>query len=362
MVRTILTSNASTTHRARRWLFHPRYRDALFWILNTCFWGLLGICGMMATEAFRSTLPNSNAFLVLRMATGIIIGGLLRWLYRRPSWPRAHQPSAWILGLVACVAAIFLEVLCCWKLYPLISPLSLQGLLKLQMTRLFMVSIWTMCYFAVHLIEEIYLLEIKELRAREAHLQSEMRRLQAHMNPHFLFNALNAILATKHNPEGVEDVTQALADFLRFSLQDSRPLEPLSRELDALEKYLVVQECRFGPNLICRLECDTLARDALVPPMLVQPILENAFNYGAKCGSLPLRVRVSARSLGPRLRISVANTGHWIPPDPTKSLDTGLNGLKRRLELLFADQASIQTSEENGWVEVVIDIPVPPSP
>ncbi len=346
--------------RVRRWLFQPRFRNALFWILNGLFWSLLGLVGTMAAQALHSTLPNTVQFLVVRMAVGMGIGGLLRWVYRRPFWPSAHQPSAWFFGFLACLAAVLLEIPLCWNLYSATTQLEFAGLLKLQLPRLFMVSIWSIAYFAVHLIEEIYLMEINQLRTQEAHLQSEMRRLQAYTNPHFLFNALNAVLATKHDPQGIEDVTQALADFLRFSITESRPLEPLSRELDALEKFLVVQECRFGDDLSCRLDCETPARRAMVPPMLVQPLLENAFKYGTKPPTGPLEVHVSARCLDHRLLITVANTGNWIPPSDTSSPDTGLNGLRRRLELLFGQQASIQTSEENGWVQVVISVPIAP--
>lgn len=352
--------SSASTHRFRRWLFQPRSRDALFWFLNGIFWGVLGLSGMMASEALRTTLPNTFAFLILRMGIGALLGGLLRWLYRRPAWPPSHQPSAWILGLAACLGAALLEIPLTYKIYSLASELEVPELFKFQITRLFMLAIWTLAYFAVHLVEDVYLMEIKELRAQEAHLQSEMRRLQAYLNPHFLFNALNAVLATKYDPQGIEDVTQALAEFLRFSLQDSRPLEPLSRELDALEKYLVVQECRFGAHLICQVECDTLARGAMVPPMLVQPLLENAFNYGAKCAVRPLQVHVSARCLGQQIHIAVSNTGHWITPRQPSSPETGLHGLRRRLELLFGQQATIDTSEENGWVHVRVAIPLTP--
>jgi LytS/YehU family sensor histidine kinase len=194
--------------------------------------------------------------------------------------------------------------------------------------------------------------------AEAAARQNELRHLEARMNPHFLFNALNCIVAASHDHVAVERVTQDLADYLRFSLTPSRPLEPLSRELDALEKYLAIQQSRFGDDLVCRISCAPEARSVAVPPMMIQPLLENAFHYGAQTSPMPLTVSVTASVRDGALCMIVANSGSWVPPDPARSIGSGIQTLRKRLELLFGPAATADVCREEGWVRVVIRLPV----
>ena len=157
-------------------------------------------------------------------------------------------------------------------------------------------------------------------------------------------------------------VTQDLADFLRSALRESRLLEPLARELQALEKYLAVQQARFGAGLACRIVCDRSARAVLVPPMMVQPLLENAITYGLQSSDKPLRVEVTAMVTGRWLDVRVANTGHWIPHDSTRSPGTGLRTLRKRLQLLVGPEATVSViehaAEVRPEVQVLIRMPV----
>ena len=188
-----------------------------------------------------------------------------------------------------------------------------------------------------------------------------MQQLQEQMNPHFLFNALNAVVASKHDSDAVENVTRDLADYLRFTLGEARTFEPLSRELQALEKYLSVQQARFGENLVCRVTCDRAAHSVLVPPMLIQPLLENALHYGAKTSRMPLKVEVTAKLTAGWLEVVVANSGRWVPPDKTRSPSTGIRSLRKRLALLIDEHATVDTvidvDRDGGWVGVVVRMP-----
>jgi LytS/YehU family sensor histidine kinase len=236
--------------------------------------------------------------------------------------------------------------------------------------------LWCSIYFALESISDLYDKELQladskaielDLRLKVMEADSvaraiEVRQLQEQLNPHFLFNALNAVAASKNDPELVENVTRDLADYLRFTLGEARTLEPLSRELQALEKYLGIQQARFGENLDCRILCDRAAHSVLVPPMLIQPLLENALNYGAKTSDLPLRVEVSAKVTEGVLEVIVSNTGRWIPPDHSRSPSTGIRSLRKRLMLICSEHATVdfvlEPDLQGGWVRVVVRIPV----
>jgi len=168
-------------------------------------------------------------------------------------------------------------------------------------------------------------------------------------------------VASKDDPEAVESVTRDLADYLRFTLGEARTFEPLSRELQALDKYLAVQQARFGANLEFRVACDRAAHAVIVPPMLIQPILENALHYGAQTSSMPLKVSVTAKVSEGWLEVVVANTGHWVAPDKTRSPSTGIRSLRKRLALLVDAAATVDTlidpDLDGGWVRVVIRMP-----
>lgn len=119
--------------------------------------------------------------------------------------------------------------------------------------------------------------------------------LRARINPYFLFNARNAILAEAAKPQRVIAITHSLADYLRFSLAQTSGLHPLGDEVDALESYLRVEQIRFEERLEYGFSVDEAARCQVVPGALVQPLLENAVKYGPRTSQWPLRLAILVR-------------------------------------------------------------------
>ena len=177
------------------------------------------------------------------------------------------------------------------------------------------------------------------------------------LNPHFLFNALNAVMGSLETKHQAREIVQNLADFLRFSLAEARPLEPLGRELDALESYLGLQQVRFQDGLQCRIEASPAATRVMVPPMLIQPLLENAFKYGPLSSPLPLRVTVEANLVDGWLEVQVRNSGQWLEPAVGAAQGTGLDNLRRRLALLTGPQAALSMVCDADNVCMIIRIP-----
>jgi LytS/YehU family sensor histidine kinase len=233
--------------------------------------------------------------------------------------------------------------------------LGLMARLAIDLTLL---GNWCAIYFGISLIRERNSTEFRAIEAESLALKNELHRLQAQISPHFLFNALNTILASRDNPEAIDTVTHALANYLRFLLRPVATLEPLSRELDALEQYLTVQTARFGDGLVTQIDCELAARGVLVPPVMVQPLVENALKYGAESGPRPLRLEIAARREGDWLVVEVANTGRWALATARASTGTGLDSLERRLKLLIGSRATLTHAETDGWVRVRIRIPV----
>ena len=335
-------------------------REILFWVLNLSFWGAVVMCYLVVS---RITNPGVDAeeirsLIFQRSLCGLVIAAGLRYFYKGMRRSDFSIRRMWILAFVACFAVSFVETMLSLKFLSVVSLVPTDAIGGMFVLRSALFGIWTTMYLGFHLLEDYYALRVREVSMEKAFLQSEMKRMQSQMNPHFLFNALNAVLASRHDPDEVEEITHALAEYLRFSLQETRPLEPLARELDSLEKYLMVQQIRFGEGLVCGIECETAAREVLVPPMLVQPLLENAFNYGEGLEGQALRVRVAARCKDGRTLVTVTNTGSWIPQGGERSSGIGIQNLRNRLELIFGEAATMEVEEVLGSVVVTIDMPL----
>lgn len=232
------------------------------------------------------------------------------------------------------------------------------GIAARLLLNLIMLGSWSAAYFGSHLLRDQQAAELRAFEAEMLAARNELHHLQTQISPHFLFNSLNTILACKQSPDDIETVTQALAKYLRFLLRPAATLEPLAREIDALQDYLTIQSFRFGDGLVCRIDCDTDIRRIPVLPVMIQPLVENALKYGRHADDAPLEVAVRARRDGATLLIEVANTGRWVEPHRNGSTNTGLHTLRRRLLIHGGPEATVTTSEADGWVRVMICIPL----
>ena len=359
----------------------PKWRVRFFWSFQFVFWLAIGAAVLGMSIAMKPDEPMPLLPVALRAVTGFVVSSLVYRLFEMPRMRGLPRRVRWPLmagvGAAALAASILLLIAAGvggptnWTVETTLGPL---------VPRFIAAGFWCASIFGLEMIEDLYQTrihlaeteataidaELRMLKAEAIARESEVRQLQEQMNPHFLFNALNAVVASKHDPEAVESVTRDLSDFLRFTLGQARTYEPLSRELQALEKYLAVQQARFGENLVCRIACDRAAHSVLVPPRLIQPLLENALHYGAETSTMPLKVEVTAKVADGRLEVVVANTGRWVSPDTTRSPSTGIRTLRKRLTLLIGDDATVDTvidpDLDGGWVRVVIRMPVPAVP
>jgi hypothetical protein len=352
-----------------------RWRKQIFWAFQVIFWLAIGAAVLGMSIALKPDEPMPWQPVALRVFTGFVVSSLVYLLFEMPRLQSLPRQVRWPLMVGVAAAALAASILLLGGGVGGPTNWTRETTLGLLVPRLIAAGLWCLIVFGLELIEDLYRakillaeneatamdLELRMLKAEAVARTFELRQLQEQMNPHFLFNALNAVAASKNDPEAVESVTRDLADYLRFTLGEARTFEPLSRELQALEKYLAVQQVRFGDNLVCRFFCDRAAHAVIVPPMLIQPILENALHYGAQTSSMPLRVSVTAKVADGWLEVVVANTGRWVPPDNTRSPSTGIRTLRKRLALLVDEAATVDTvidpDLDGGWVRVVIRMP-----
>jgi two-component system LytT family sensor kinase len=199
--------------------------------------------------------------------------------------------------------------------------------------------------------------ESAELRAQLADARLDALRMQ--INPHFLFNTLHAISAlVDRDPAGVRRMIARLSELLRHTIDSRGSAEvPLREELDLLRRYIEIMEVRFQGRLRVETAIDQTVLDALVPNLILQPIVENALEHGASRTTGEGRVEIAARRSGDDLILTVRDNGPGLPEGETKG-GVGLRNTEARLEQLYGEAALLSMrSADGGGVLAQITLP-----
>ena len=187
--------------------------------------------------------------------------------------------------------------------------------------------------------------------------QARLDALRSQLNPHFLFNTLNAVSAlVERDPRGVRRMIARLSNLLRYTLEESAEQEvPLTRELDLLSEYVELMQIRFQGKLNVDMHVDDSARGALVPSLILQPLVENAIKHGTShlTGGSVGEIEIRARRAGENLYVSVADNG----PGPTSAAATdgtgvGLGNTSARLRQMYGARygVTLRSRAEGGTI------------
>jgi signal transduction histidine kinase len=194
--------------------------------------------------------------------------------------------------------------------------------------------------------------EAARLRAQLA--EARLSVLQSQLNPHFLFNTLNAVSAlVDRDPKGVRRMIARLSELLRGTLEPQpEPEVPLARELATIDRYLEILRIRFQGRLETTIDTDSSLADALVPPMILQPLVENAMKHAVSRTSAPSRIDVIARRDDESLVLVVRDTGPGSNGDAVGESEPGtgigLRNTRARLEAIYGDEYSFELAERDA--------------
>ena len=202
--------------------------------------------------------------------------------------------------------------------------------------------------------------EVRTAQLERGLAQAELRNLRLQLQPHFLFNALNTISSTMYDdPRSADRMIGQLSQLLRLSLRTSNTHEvPLRDELDVLACYLGLMQARFGSRLRSTVIADPVTFDALVPSMLLQPLVENAIRHGNASHAAGGAITVRVSHQGQTLRVEVIDDG----PGASDAVDVlttgiGLSATRDRLRLLYGDAHRFDAGNRHGGFAVTIAIP-----
>jgi two-component system sensor histidine kinase AlgZ len=202
--------------------------------------------------------------------------------------------------------------------------------------------------------------EYFRLRARAyspSFSEARLQALQARIRPHFLFNSLNAVLGLmRSDPRRAEATLENLADLFRVFMRDARELVPLDDEVVTCKEYLAIEQIRLGERLNVLWQLDQMPGDALLPSLLLQPLIENAVHHGIEPSSETGTIEIVVTRPGERVRVEIVNPVTASPPARAGN-QMALSNVRERLMLLYDMEAELRTGVEHGRFRLLLEFP-----
>jgi LytS/YehU family sensor histidine kinase len=190
---------------------------------------------------------------------------------------------------------------------------------------------------------------------------AELLKLRQQLQPHFLFNSLNSINALiGSRPQQARVMIEQLSDFLRGTIKkESQQWNTLAEELEYLQLYLDIEKVRFGHRLNTEIICDDTTKNLQLPPLLLQPLVENAIKFGLYDTVGEVLISIDAISTDNYLQVTIKNPYDSTTAAPRAGTGYGLSSVKRRLYLLFARNDLFATTAADNTFITTLKIPQP---
>jgi len=342
-----------------------------FWTLQLLGWGSYAV----AMAASRWGIFPLD-YMVASKAT-LALTGLLSSLALRVAYRRLLDADASVTRLVVTAVAASYGMALVWTAFDNLSDIPIAELM-LGRTRairgpfdLFVGSVynaftllaWSVLYFVIKRDDALAMERERALRAESLATQARLDALRFQLQPHFLFNSLNAIstLVADGRSDEASKMLSRLSDFLRLVL-DSPDADTvtLAEEIDFAERYLAIERVRFGDRLEVRIEAPDETLDSRVPSLLLQPIVENAVRHGIAPRELGGRVEIVAARVGGELVLTVSDRSRGLANGASAGASSGeqigLANLGERLTRLYgeAHRFQVETDERGTRVEIAL--------
>ncbi len=342
------------------------WRDILIYTVVWTVLGLFSFAEWLATSSSRPVHRPWPAVLESTMldyyTTGIATP-IYVWLVRRFPIVAPRIGRTLLLYAVVMAACVVLK----WVVYtPLDHVLNHRtySFLYLLVNDSFGVVL-SQVIFVILLIAIEWYRAARQAEVRASSLEAQLSSaqldaLRSQLDPHFLFNTLNAVSALMHRDVQAADTMLArLSDMLRLTLDSSSAQEvPLRTELETTRLYLDIMDARFGDRLSWSFEVGEPLLDERVPSFLLQPLVENVVRHGIDESSRRTTIRVSAERADEALTLRIADDGRGLPPDAAVSEGIGLRNTRRRLAELYGAAARLEVANrDGGGTQVLVSIP-----
>ncbi|MBV8911276.1 MAG: histidine kinase [Gammaproteobacteria bacterium] len=343
-------------------------RNVLFWSLHAAGWAAYGL-----TQYFGALLyekPSSYARVIAVSAVaGFVLSMPMRYIYRQ-LWNRPTRVR--LAGvLVTCyVTALALRIVINLSYKAFVEPdWQAQTLFELfggTLSTTYLLVCWSVLYFGIKFYESQRKQEEAMLKAVALAQEAQLKMLRYQLNPHFLFNTLNAIstLILDNQNRKANHAIARLSEFLRYTLdQDPMKKVTLRQELEALDLYLGTERLRFGERLRLEYAIEPEALEGMVPSLLLQPLLENSLKYAVSAREQGGVVRIEGRIREGLLELAVIDDGPGLREAGAGAAGgerrgVGLRNTRDRLAVLYGDNCRFAVLNSHPGLRVDMALPL----
>jgi two-component sensor histidine kinase len=344
-------------------------RELAFWSLHAIGWSSYAISQYLGMMLYGKHVQYQTV-IVIATISGFLLSAMLRYLCRY-LWTK---PPGVMIG--AAIGAAYSAALI-WRViinvayekyveteWPMVHWYEyLSG----AMTATYLFACWMGLYFGFKYYEQMQMQRESALRASTLAQEAQLKMLRYQLNPHFLFNTLNAIstLIIDNRNSVANSAVSGLSEFLRYTLdQDPMKKVTVAQELEALNLYLNIEKMRFGSRLTIQHDIDDDATASLMPSLLLQPLIENAIKYAISPREEGGRIRISARVDSGMLQLAVEDDGPGLidPTRLTNGRGVGIRNTRERLQVLYGTNGHVTVTPTHPGLRVSLAFPAEQAP
>jgi two-component system LytT family sensor kinase len=338
-----------------------------YWICQLGGWGTnIAISSFYYLTLSVRKIDHFFLLIGISVLTGIILTHLMRRVIKKYNF--LEKPIKKQIVYFIIVTVVFAIIYACidtgiekiFKLRVQNNPKIslLNEIIRNSLDSFFLLFIWNLLYYIFHYVERTLRQEVDTFKLQSLVKELELKTIKSHINPHFIFNALNSIRAlVDENPSRARTAITELSNILRSSMQTEK-LEtvPLERELSIVRDYLALEKMRFEERLSIELDIKESTLQQPIPPMMLQTLVENAIKHGISKKESGGIIKVSSDFINNHHELSVQNTGQL--GNYPNSNGFGLKSTEDRLNLLYQGKASFAIKNMNNeMVESRITMP-----
>jgi two-component system, LytTR family, sensor kinase len=343
-------------------------RNLLFWSLHAAGWAAYGITQYFGALPYEAPASWGPVWALAAFA-GFILSVPMRYIYRR-LWNRPLLGR--IAGvLITCyVTGLALRLVINLSYKAFVDPnWQAQTLFELfggTLSSTYLLVCWSLLYFGIKVYESQRKQEEAMLKAVALAQEAQLKMLRYQLNPHFLFNTLNAIstLILDNQNRKANHAIARLSEFLRYTLdQDPMKKVTLRQELEALDLYLGTERLRFGERLRLEYAIEPDALEGLVPSLLLQPLLENSLKYAVSAREQGGVVRIEGRIREGLLELAVIDDGPGLRENAanvagSERRGVGLRNTRDRLAVLYGENCRVAVLNSHPGLRVDMALPL----
>src|SRR5689334_376506 len=340
-------------------------RDALFWTLHAAGWGAYAMSQWFGALLIEKPFEYQLVIGIAGVA-GFVLSMPMRYIYRALIGKPLRTIILSVLAtsyVIALALRLVINVSYKWIAEPEWQIKTMFEVFAGAVSMTFLLLCWSAIYFGVKYYESLQRQREAALRSAALAQEAQLKMLRYQLNPHFLFNTLNAIstlILDNQNRTANHAVTR-LSEFLRYTLdQDPMKKVTLRQEIEALDLYMNTEHLRFGGRLRLEYAVEEPALDAQVPSLLLQPLIENAVKYAITPREEGGSIRIEGRTRGAMLELTVIDDGPGLRDGNAliEGRGVGLRNTRERLAVLYGERHRFAVLNSHPGMRIEIGLPL----